>query len=86
MQGFDGLRRFNRNGKGSRAGPLMTRRERNAKDPEAGNVGEPLGCFRRHQRQNRRRNFAANHAIERFRVPLVELDFGRSSGRDRGPN
>jgi hypothetical protein len=35
----------------------MTRRERNAKDPEAGDVGKPLGCFQRHQRQNRRRNF-----------------------------
>ena len=78
--------RFNRNGKGSQVAPLMTRRERNAKDPEARDFGKPLGCFRRHQRQDRRRNFATNHSIERFHLPFVELDFGRSGCGDRGSN
>ena len=78
--------RFNRNGKGSQVAPLMTRRERNAKDPEARDLGKPFGCFRGHQRQNRGRHFATDHAVERFDPPFVELDVGRPGCRDRGPN
>src|SRR5882762_10909869 len=63
-----------------------TWRERNAKYPVTRDVGKPLGRLRRHQGQNRRRHFAGDQPIDRFRTPLVKPDFNGASCGDRGPN
>src|ERR1700730_6996554 len=62
------------------------RRERDVKNLEAGDFGNPLRRRRRYQSQNGGGYLSVNQPIDRRRLTLAELDFRRPRCNDRGPD